>query len=138
MHLLMHGCPGAGGTDGDAEAECITPDHVLLGRFWKELVGDFKNAGREWQPKKQPEQVSSHDFQGKTLGKATPYGVYDIGQNQGWVSVGMNHDTAQFAVQSIAARGSLMGHTTYPNGKELLIIADAGSSNGYQATTVEG
>jgi hypothetical protein len=98
----------------------------------KELLGDFKNAGREWQPKGQPEEVRGHDFEDKKLGKAIPYGVYDIGQNQGWVSVGMDHDTAQFAVQSIAAWWNQMGRQTYPNAKELLITADAGGSNGYR------
>jgi len=71
----------------------------------KELVGDFKNGGREWQPKGQPEEVRGHDFEDKKLGKAIPYGVYDIGRNQGWVSVGIDHDTAQFAVQSIGSGG---------------------------------
>lgn len=99
----------------------------------KELVGDFKNSGREWQPKRQPEQVRGHDFEDKKLGKAIPYGVYDIGQNQGWVSVGMDHDTARFAVQTIGAWWSQMGHQTYPDAKELLIVADAGGSNGYRA-----
>jgi hypothetical protein len=98
----------------------------------KELVGDFKNAGREWQPKGRPEEVRGHDFEDKKLGKAIPYGVYDIGQNQGWVSVGMDHDTAQFAVQSIAAWWGQMGRQAYPNAKELLITADAGGSNGYR------
>ena len=98
----------------------------------KELVGDFKNAGREWQPKGQPEEVRSHDFEDKQLGKAIPYGVYDIGQNQGWVSVGMDHDTAQFAVQSIGSWWNQMGRLTYPEARELLITADAGGSNGYR------
>ncbi|NTV59598.1 MAG: ISAzo13 family transposase [Deltaproteobacteria bacterium] len=98
----------------------------------KELVGDFKNAGREWQPKGQPEEVRSHDFEDKKLGKAIPYGVYDIGQNQGWVSVGMDHDTAQFAVQSIGSWWNQMGRQTYPDATELLITADAGGSNGYR------
>lgn len=98
----------------------------------KELVGDFKNGGREWQPKGRPEEVRSHDFQDKLLGKAIPYGVYDIGRNQGWVSVGIDHDTAQFAVQSIGSWWKQMGQRTYPDAKELLITADAGGSNGYR------
>jgi hypothetical protein len=98
----------------------------------KELVGDFKNAGREWRPKGQPEQVRGHDFEDKKLGKAIPYGVYDIGENQGWVSVGIDHDTAQFAVQSIGSWWRQMGQRTYPNAMELLITADAGGSNGYR------
>jgi transposase len=98
----------------------------------KELVGDFKNGGREWQPKGQPEEVRGHDFEDKELGKAVPYGVYDIGQNQGWVSVGIDHDTAQFAVQSIGSWWKHMGYMTYPDATELLIIADAGGSNGYR------
>lgn len=98
----------------------------------KELVGDFKNGGREWQPKGQPEEVRGHDFEDKSLGKAIPYGVYDIGRNQGWVSVGVDHDTAQFAVQSICSWWKQMGQQTYPDAKELLITADAGGSNGYR------
>jgi hypothetical protein len=99
----------------------------------KELVGDYKNAGREWQPKGEPEEVRSHDFEDKKLGKAIPYGVYDIGQNQGWVSVGIDHDTAQFAVQSIGSWWNQMGRLSYPEATELLITADAGGSNGYRA-----
>jgi hypothetical protein len=98
----------------------------------KELVGDFKTAGQEWQPKGKPEEVRGHDFEDKELGKAIPYGVYDIGQNQGWVSVGINHDTAQFAVQSISSWWSQMGRPTYPDATELLITADSGGSNGYR------
>lgn len=98
----------------------------------KELVGDFKNAGQEWQPKGRPEEVRSHDFEDKKLGKAIPYGVYDVGHNQGWVSVGIDHDTAQFAVQSIESWWNQMGRQTYPYATELLITADAGGSNGYR------
>ena len=98
----------------------------------KELVGDFKNGGREWQPKGQPEQVRGHDFEDKELGKAIPYGIYDIGRNQGWVSVGTDHDTAQFAVQSIGSWWSQMGRQSYPDATQLLITADAGGSNGYR------
>lgn len=98
----------------------------------KELVGDFKNGGREWHPKGRPEEVRSHDFEDKKLGKAIPYGVYDIAQNQGWVSVGIDHDTGQFAVQSIGSWWDRMGRTAYPEARELLITADAGGSNGYR------
>ncbi len=98
----------------------------------KELVGDFKNGGREWQPKGQPEEVRSHDFEDKELGKAIPYGVYDIGKNQGWVRVGIDHDTAQFAVESIGSWWRQMGRCTYPHATELLITADAVGSNGYR------
>jgi len=96
----------------------------------KELVGDFKNGGREWRPKGNPEKVRVHDFEDKTLGKVTPYGVYDISVNQGWVSVGTDHDTAEFAVQTIRQWWHQMGRHRYPNATELLITADGGGSNG--------
>jgi len=98
----------------------------------KELVGDFKNGGQEWHPEGQPEEVRGHDFEDKKLGEAIPYGVYDIDRNQGWVSVGIDHDTAQFAVQSIGSWWRQMGQQTYPEATELLITADAGGSNGYR------
>jgi hypothetical protein len=96
----------------------------------KELVGDFKNAGRQWRPKGQPEEVRVHDFMDKTLGKAIPYGVYDLGRNAGWVSVGVDHDTAAFAVQTIRRWWREMGRPSYPQARSLLIIADSGGSNG--------
>jgi hypothetical protein len=96
----------------------------------KELVGDFKNAGREWRPKGEPELVRVHDFKDKQLGKASPYGVYDIAANQGWVNVGVDHDTAQFAVNSIRGWWEHLGHTRYPNATRLQITADCGGSNG--------
>lgn len=99
----------------------------------KELVGDFKNGGREWHPKGEPESVRTHDFEDKQKGKATPHGVYDIGKNQGWVSVGIDHDTAEFAVDSIRHWWRRMGRLTYPAAKELLITADSGGSNSYRA-----
>jgi hypothetical protein len=99
----------------------------------KELVGDFKNGGREWHRKGEPEQVRSHDFEDKQMGKATPHGVYDIGKNQGWVSVGIDHDTAEFAVDSIRHWWKRMGQPAYPQAKQLLITADAGGSNSYRA-----
>jgi Rhodopirellula transposase DDE domain len=96
----------------------------------RELVGDFKNGGREWQPKGQPETVRTHDFRDKQLGVAIPYGVYDLTQNDGWVSVGIDHNTAQFAVESIRRWWQHMGSLGYPETSELLITADAGGSNG--------
>lgn len=96
----------------------------------KELVGDFKNGGREWQPVGEPEHVRVYDFQDKELGKAIPYGVYDVTTNTGWVSVGMDHDTAEFAVATMQQWWRQMGVSTYPDATELLIIADGGGSNG--------
>jgi hypothetical protein len=96
----------------------------------KELVGDFANAGREWQPQGRPEQVRVHDFIDEELGKVVPYGVYDLAANQGWVSVGVNHDTAQFAVESIRLWWREMGRAEYPRARRLLITADSGGSNG--------
>ena len=96
----------------------------------KELVGDFKNGGREWQPAGQPEQVRVHDFIDKDLGKVSPYGVYDLTANEGWVSVGVDHDTAEFVVQSIKRWWLEMGQPLYKKAKRLLITADCGGSNG--------
>jgi hypothetical protein len=95
----------------------------------KELVGDFKGGGREWQPRGQPEEVRTHDFQDKGLGKAIPYGVYDVTNNQGWVSVGIDHDTAQFAARSIRRWWEEMGAGRFPRARELAITADGGGSN---------
>ena len=99
----------------------------------KELVGAFANGGREWQPSGDPVQVRVHDFLDPTLGKAIPYGVYDLAQNTGWVSVGIDHDTPAFAVESIARWWRYMGQPTYPDARELLITADAGGSNSARA-----
>jgi DNA-binding transcriptional ArsR family regulator len=96
----------------------------------KELVGDFKNAGREWAPKGSPEEVRVHDFIIPELGRAAPYGVYDIGDNAGWVSVGVDHDTASFAVNAIRRWWLLMGCVRYPRATSLTITADGGGSNG--------
>jgi Rhodopirellula transposase DDE domain len=96
----------------------------------KELIGDFKNAGREWRPKGEPELVRVHDFKDKQLGKAIPYGVYDIAADQGWVNVGIDHDTAQFAVNSIRGWWEHLGHSRYPNATRLQLTADCGGSNG--------
>ena len=98
----------------------------------KELVGDFKNAGQEWQKKKAPVEVRVHDFKDPVLGKAAPYGVYDLAANQGWVSVGIDHDTAEFAVESIRRWWQQMGQPLYPKAQRLLITADCGGSNGYR------
>jgi Rhodopirellula transposase DDE domain len=96
----------------------------------KELVGDFKNGGREWRPKGSPEPVRVHDFLIPELGRAVPYGVYDIAGNVGWVSVGIDHDTAAFAANAIRSWWTLMGRQRYPNARSLLITADGGGSNG--------
>jgi Rhodopirellula transposase DDE domain len=99
----------------------------------KELVGDFRNAGREWQPKGTPEKVLVHDFPDDSVGKAIPYGVYDMGRNEAWVSVGRDHDTPAFAVASIRHWWKMMGQRAYPAAKQLFITADAGGSNGYRS-----
>ena len=98
----------------------------------KELVGDFKNGGREWRPHGRPEEVRTHDFLDKKLGKVIPYGVYDMLNNQGWVSVGIDHDTAQFAVNSIRRWWEEMGQQRFPKATELLITADGGGSNSHR------
>jgi transposase len=99
----------------------------------KELVGNFKNAGQEWQPRATPERVLVHDFPQDSIGKAIPYGVYDMGRNEAWVSVGRDHDTPAFAVASIRQWWKMMGEAAYPDAEELFITADAGGSNGYRA-----
>jgi len=96
----------------------------------KELVGDFKNGGRELRPKGSPEEVRVHDFIDPGLGRAVPYGVYDIIDDKGWVSVGVDHDTAAFAVNTIRRWWSTMGRERYPKAKRLMITADGGGSNG--------
>jgi hypothetical protein len=98
----------------------------------KELVGSYKNGGREWHRSGQPPQVKVHDFIDPQQGKAIPYGVYDVARNQGWVSVGRDHDTASFAVESIRRWWQAMGRPVYPRAKRLLICADGGGSNGYR------
>jgi hypothetical protein len=98
----------------------------------KELIGDFRNGGKEWQQAGKPEPVRVHDFMDKELGKAIPYGVYDVARNEGWVNVGIDHDTAEFAVQSIRRWWRRMGQRVYPNATELLVTADGGGSNGYR------
>jgi transposase len=98
----------------------------------KELVGQFKNVGQEWQPAGKPERVEIHDFSSPGFPKVIPYGVYDIGKNMGWVNVGMDHDTASFAVASIRRWWFAMGQEIYPRATDLLICADCGGSNGYR------
>lgn len=98
----------------------------------KELVGDFSPGGREWRPVGQPLEVNTYDFPDKQLGKAAPYGVYDLAENTGWVSVGRSADTAEFAVQTIRSWWYGMGKAVYPKATKLLITADGGGSNGYR------
>jgi Rhodopirellula transposase DDE domain len=98
----------------------------------KELVGSFKNGGREWQPTGEPEQVNVHDFPDPALGKAIPYGIYAVGRNAGWVTVGQDHDTASFAVASLRRWWEVVGSQSYPQAPQILICADGGGSNGYR------
>jgi hypothetical protein len=95
----------------------------------KELVGDFRNGGRQWRPQGQPLEVRIHDFLDKKLGKAIPYGVYDLTHNEGWVSVGIDHDTAQFAAEAIYRWWKKMGRRRFPRANQLMITADSGGSN---------
>jgi hypothetical protein len=99
----------------------------------KELLGAFKNSGRQWRPAGQPAEVNTHDFPGDSVGKAVPYGIYDITANTGWVNVGTDHDTAAFAVESIRRWWHTRGSHDYPAATRLLITADAGGSNGYRS-----
>lgn len=96
----------------------------------KELVGDFKNQGREWRPKGEPDEVKVYDFVDKDLGRATPFGVYDVTRNEGFVNVGIDHDTAEFAVQSLRRWWVGVGKSLYPEATRLLVTADGGGSNG--------
>ena len=131
---------GAGHPDRDAQFRYINDQvkaalaagepAISVDTKKKELVGDFKNGGREWRPKSSPEHVRVHDFVIPELGRAVPYGVYDIGDNVGWVSVGIDHDTAAFATNAIRSWWQLMGRERYPKAKSLLITADGGGSNG--------
>jgi len=98
----------------------------------KELVGEFKNGGREYRPVGQPEQVNVHDFPDKELGKAIPYGIYDVSDNSGWVSVGVDHDTSAFAVATLRTWWDTIGMSRYPTADRLLICADGGGSNGHR------
>ncbi|MGC4857369.1 ISAzo13 family transposase [Micromonospora sp. DT4] len=98
----------------------------------KELIGQFSNAGRQWRPHGEPAATLTHDFPGDSLGKAVPYGIYDLAADSGWVNVGTDHDTAAFAVESIRRWWNAAGRTDYPQARRLLITADAGGSNGYR------
>jgi len=131
---------GAGHADRDAQFEHINArvaqaladaqPVISVDTKKKELVGDFKNGGREWRPKGSPEEVRVHDFLIKELGRAVPYGVYDLATNAGWVSVGIDHDTAAFAVQTIRRWWHEVGQPRYPHARRLTITADGGGSNG--------
>jgi hypothetical protein len=99
----------------------------------KELVGKYRNGGREWQPQGEPDEVLVHDFPDKVLGKVIPYGVYDVGQDSGWFNVGVDHDTASFAVESIRRWWRRMGKPVYDNAQALLICADGGGSNSHRS-----
>ncbi|WP_393073308.1 ISAzo13 family transposase [Streptomyces sp. LN704] len=101
----------------------------------KELIGPFKNSGREWEPRGEPVRVDTHDFPDRELGRAVPYGIYDVAANAGWVNVGTDHDTAAFAVESIRRWWNGAGRASYPTAGRLLITADAGGSNGYRTRT---
>jgi len=101
----------------------------------KELLGTFKNPGRQWRPAGQPVQVNTHDFPSDSTGKAVPYGIYDITANTGWVNVGTDHDTAAFAIESIRRWWHTRGSHDYPHATQLMITADAGGSNGYRSRT---
>ncbi len=133
---------GSNHPDRDAQFQYINgqvKDHLSAGdpvisvdTKKKELVGDFKNNGREWHPKGLPEEVRVHDFIDPKLGRAAPYGVYDLGDNSGWVSVGMDNDTAAFAANTIRRWWQTMGEQKYAGCRRLTITADCGGSNGYR------
>lgn len=105
---------------------------LSVGTKKKELIGPYKNGGREWRPKGEPEPVKTHDFIDPELGKAIPYGIYDLSRNRGWVSVGTDHDTASFAVAAIRSWWRSEGAAVYRDARRLLLCADSGGSNGYQ------
>ena len=120
----------------NATADCFLQQHqpvISVDTKKKELVGNFRNGGREWQPTGRPEEVRVHDFPADACGKAIPYGVYDMARNEAWVSVGQDHDTPAFAVASIRHWWQSLGRRAYPKATELLITADAGGSNGYRS-----
>jgi transposase len=143
LHVLRKNQEGAEHPDRNAQFEHI---NVMVKEFQardqpvisvdakkKELVGRFRNTGGEWQPEGEPEQVNVHDFPEDAVGKAIPYGVFDMARNEAWVSVGREHDTPAFAVESIRQWWETMGRPAYRSATELLITADAGGSNGYRA-----
>jgi len=142
LHALQKAREGAAHPDRNAQFEHINATAatfihrgqpvISVDTKKKELVGDFKNGGREWQPAGEPERVRVHDFPGDAVGKAIPYGVYDMARNEAWVSVGRDHDTPAFAVASIRQWWTMMGRQAYPGAEALYITADAGGSNGYR------
>ena len=113
-----------------AQCQSVGSPAISVDTNKKELVGNYKNNGAEWEKKGNPRRVNTYDFVDKELGKVAPYGVYDIAQNKGWVNVGISSDTAEFAVESIRRWWHSMGKTIYTNSKQLLITADGGGSNG--------
>ena len=115
-----------------AEHEAAGQPVISVDTKKKELVGQFENGGCEYQPAGQPERVNVHDFPDKDLCKAIPYGIYDVSANTGWVSVGTDHDTSAFAVQTLRRWRDTIGKTRYPDADRLLICADGGGSNGYR------
>ena len=133
---------GSGHPDRNAQFEHINAEAKAFQRACepvvsvdtkkKELVGDFANRGKEWQPAGEPVAVRVHDFIDKKLGKAVPYGIYDVARNEGWVNVGIDHDTSEFAVESLRRWWRRMGRRAYPNATRLLVTADGGGSNGYR------
>ena len=133
---------GSNHIDRDAQFEYINKQATMFLRAKqpmisvdtkkKEPIGNFKNGGREWRQKDKPEPVDVHDFIDPKLKRAVPYGIYDVNNNVGWVSVGTDHDTASFAVNAIRRWWRTMGKKRYPNAKRLMITADAGGSNGYR------
>ena len=142
LHALQKAREGTADPDRNAQFEHIAATAATFLRHHqpvisvdtkkKEVVGDFKNAGREWQPTGTPERVRVHDFPGDAVGKAIPYGVYDMARNEAWVSVGRDHDTPAFAIASIRQWWTMMGRQAYPAADALYITADAGGSNGYR------
>jgi hypothetical protein len=133
---------GSGHMDRDAQFQYISDQAtaflkadepvISVDTKKKELVGNYKNNGREWHPRATPEEVNVHDFIDPKLGRAVPYGVYDIADNKGWVSVGTDHDTASFAVHAIRRWWRAMGQQRYPRASRLMITADGGGSNGHR------
>ena len=142
LHALQKAREGAAHPDRNAQFEYINATAaafmaraqpvISVDTKKKELVGDFRNTGREWHPIGEPERVRVHDFPGDAVGKAIPYGVYDMARNEAWVSVGRDHDTPAFAVASIRQWWTMMGRQAYPTTDALYITADAGGSNGYR------
>ena len=143
LQSVRKSCEGASHPERNAQFEYINASAddflqrhqpvISVDTKKKELIGDFKNDGREWQPKKAPETALVHDFPQDATGKAIPYGIYDMGRNEAWVNIGRDHDTPAFAVASIRRWWNAMGRRAYADAKELFITADAGGSNGYRS-----